>query len=56
MNETLALTRELISRRSITPDDSGCQELIAKRLAPLGFAVEHFQCNGVSNLWARRGS
>ena len=56
MSETLQLARELISRRSITPADAGCQELIIERLAPLDFAFERFDCNGVANLWARRGS
>ena len=56
MNETLALTRELISRQSTTPDDAGCQQLIIERLAPLGFTVEKFATNGVSNLWARHGN
>ena len=52
---TLALARELIARRSLTPDDAGCQALIAKRLAPLGFRLETLARNGVTNLWARRG-
>src|SRR5437762_3567553 len=52
---TLALARELIARRSITPDDAGCQALLAARLAPLGFRCESFVSNGVTNLWARRG-
>jgi succinyl-diaminopimelate desuccinylase len=56
MSETLSLTRELISRRSITPDDAGCQDIIAARLQPLGFVFERFNCNGVTNLWARRGT
>ncbi len=56
MNATLALARELISRRSITPDDAGCQQLIIERLKPLGFVCESFDCNGVTNLWARRGT
>ena len=56
MNETLALARELIGRRSITPHDDGCQEIITGRLAPLGFTFEHFYANGVTNLWARHGS
>ncbi|MEQ1516509.1 MAG: succinyl-diaminopimelate desuccinylase [Usitatibacteraceae bacterium] len=54
--DTLALARELISRRSITPDDAGCQDLIVERLAPLGFTFERFHNNGVSNLWARHGT
>ena len=48
-------TRALIERRSLTPDDAGCQELIAARLAPLGFRAEPLQSNGVTNLWLRRG-
>jgi succinyl-diaminopimelate desuccinylase len=52
---TLALARELIARRSLTPDDAGCQALLAARLAPLGFHCESFVVNGVTNLWARRG-
>ena len=52
---TLALARELIARRSITPDDAGCQALLTARLAPLGFRCESFVANGVTNLWARRG-
>jgi succinyl-diaminopimelate desuccinylase len=52
---TLALARELITRRSITPEDAGCQALLAARLAPLGFRCESFVVNGVTNLWARRG-
>ena len=49
------LARELIARRSLTPDDAGCQTLLAQRLAPLGFRCETLQSNGVTNLWARRG-
>jgi len=53
---TLALTRELIALASPTPDDGGCQPLMQSRLAPLGFTFETLACNGVTNLWARRGS
>lgn len=53
---TLDLAHQLISRRSVTPDDAGCLELIAGRLAPLGFTLERIDSNGVSNLWARRGT
>jgi succinyl-diaminopimelate desuccinylase len=52
---TLALASELIARRSLTPDDSGCQALIAARLAPLGFRAERVESNGVVNSWLRRG-
>lgn len=53
---TLALASELIARRSLTPDDAGCQALIAARLVPLGFRCETIAGNGVTNLWARRGT
>jgi succinyl-diaminopimelate desuccinylase len=52
---TLDLARALVARRSLTPDDAGCQDLIAARLAPLGFHCESLVVNGVTNLWARRG-
>jgi succinyl-diaminopimelate desuccinylase len=54
-NPTLHLARELIARRSVTPDDAGCQPLIAQRLAPLGFRADPLSSNGVTNLWLRRG-
>jgi succinyl-diaminopimelate desuccinylase len=53
---TLALTRELVARPSVTPEDGGCQALIASRLAPLGFRAETIASAGVTNLWARRGT
>jgi succinyl-diaminopimelate desuccinylase len=52
---TLRLARELIARRSITPKDNGCQELLGERLARLGFSIEPVRRGDVSNLWARRG-
>ena len=52
----LELTRQLISRRSVTPDDAGCIDLIAGLLEPLGFRCERVSRNGVDNLWARRGT
>jgi len=56
MNPTLALTEELIRRRSVTPEDDGCQALVAARLASLGFRAETIASNGVTNLWLRRGT
>ncbi|MCB1960337.1 MAG: succinyl-diaminopimelate desuccinylase [Rhodocyclaceae bacterium] len=53
---TLALAQALIRRRSTTPDDAGCLDLIGARLAPLGFTLERLDRNGTSNLWAQRGS
>ncbi len=52
---TLELARQLMRRRSVTPDDAGCQEIVARRLQPLGFSLESVRCGDVSNLWARRG-
>lgn len=56
MSATLDLAKELIARRSVTPDDAGCQPLIAERLRPLGFHIEPLRFGPVDNLWARRGS
>lgn len=50
------LTCELIRRRSVTPDDAGCQQLISKRLAKLNFIVNDLSCEDVTNTWLRRGS
>src|SRR5260221_640166 len=52
---TLQLARELIARRSVTPEDGGCQEFLAARLARVGFALEPVRRGEVTNLWARRG-
>ncbi len=58
MNQTVHLVEQLIARRSITPDDAGCQDLLSARLAPLGFACETLASGPetfrVTNLWAKR--
>lgn len=51
----LELTKELIERPSVTPDDQGCQQLIIDRLEPLGFKTTVIEQGGVTNLWIRRG-
>ena len=56
MSEVLALASELIGRRSVTPEDAGCQELIAARLRDAGFACEQQRYGQVDNLWATHGS
>ncbi|MDH5710139.1 MAG: succinyl-diaminopimelate desuccinylase [Gammaproteobacteria bacterium] len=56
MSDTLDLAKALISRPSVTPDDQGCQSLIADYLAPLGFNIEPMKFGDVNNLWARFGS
>ena len=55
-SRTLALTEELISLSSITPEDGGCQRRMIELLEPLGFTCETIVCNGVTNLWARKGT
>ncbi len=58
MSPTLLLTEQLIARPSVTPDDAGCLDLLARRLAPLGFACERLDSGPenfrVSNLWSKR--
>lgn len=56
MSPTLELACELVRRPSVTPEDQGCQELIAERLAAIGFTVEPMPFGEVQNLWARRGT
>jgi succinyl-diaminopimelate desuccinylase len=51
----LDLTRTLIRRPSLTPDDAGCCALIAERLAASGFTAEWIDAGGVTNLWATCG-
>lgn len=53
---TFELARELISRVSVTPNDGGCQDVIAHRLARVGFTIERMRFGDVDNLWARRGT
>ena len=55
-SNTLDLAKELISRRSLTPDDAGCQEILIERLAKLGFKIEPMRFGFVDNFWARRGT
>ena len=55
MSAVLEFTKELVARRSLTPADAGCQELLAARLKKAGFSVEHMRFGDVDNLWARRG-
>ncbi|PHS24860.1 MAG: succinyl-diaminopimelate desuccinylase [Methylophaga sp.] len=56
MSATLELTKDLISRPSVTPEDFGCQQLLAERLAAIGFTIEHLRFGDTDNIWARRGN
>jgi len=55
-NSTLELAKALIARRSLTPDDAGCQEILIERLEKLGFKIERMRFGNVDNVWARRGT
>lgn len=56
MSDTLKLTEELINRQSVTPEDGGCQKLIAERLEKLGFKATHLRFEDVDNLWITHGT
>jgi len=53
---TLDLAIDLLTRRSNTPEDAGCQELMISRLEPLGFKIERMRFDDVDNFYARRGT
>jgi succinyl-diaminopimelate desuccinylase len=54
--KALQYTRELIARRSLTPEDAGCQDWLGEKLDRLGFTLETVRSGAVINLWARRGT
>ncbi|PNS09565.1 succinyl-diaminopimelate desuccinylase [Solilutibacter silvestris] len=56
MNDVLQLTKDLIARPSVTPDDAGCLPLIAARLEKVGFRCESLRYGEVDNLWATHGN
>ncbi|MEH6577989.1 MAG: succinyl-diaminopimelate desuccinylase [Amphritea sp.] len=56
LSPTVELAKDLISRRSVTPEDAGCQELMIARLEALGFYIERLQFEEVTNFWARKGT
>ncbi|MFK8030590.1 MAG: succinyl-diaminopimelate desuccinylase [Gammaproteobacteria bacterium] len=55
MSQLLQLVRDLISRPSVTPEDSGCQDVMRSRLEAIGFSCETIEAGGVTNLFATRG-
>ncbi|GGO86815.1 succinyl-diaminopimelate desuccinylase [Marinobacterium nitratireducens] len=55
LSPTVELAAELISRRSVTPEDAGCQELMIARLEAIGFKIERLPFEDTLNFWARRG-
>lgn len=56
MTPTLELLIDLIRRESVTPNDAGCQDLIAERLASSGFNTERLDFNDTKNIWLKRGA
>ena len=54
--ETIALTKALIERQSVTPEDAGCQQLMDDYLSPLGFDIESMYFVDTLNMWARKGN
>jgi len=56
METTLELTKNLISRRSLTPEDDGCQAMLAERLEAIGFKATHLRYEDVDNLWITHGN
>lgn len=56
MSDVLAVTKDLINRRSVTPEDAGCQDMMKDWLAELGFNNETMVFDDTTNLWARRGN
>ena len=56
MSKTLELSQQLIQKPSVTPNDEGCLDLLAERLAASGFTTEHLPFKEVSNTWSRKGT
>ncbi len=56
MSNTLNFTKELISRKSVTPKDEGCQDLLIEQLEPFGFVAENLNFGEVKNIWLRKGT
>lgn len=54
--DVLDLCKALINRESVTPEDAGCQQMMADILEPLGFVIETMVFEDTTNMWARRGT
>ncbi len=55
-HKTIELTKALINKKSVTPEDAGCQDLMADILTPLGFEIEDLTFHDTKNIWARKGT
>lgn len=56
MNEVITLAKDLLQRKSITPEDAGCQEMMQSYLGELGFTNESMVFHDTTNLWSRKGT
>lgn len=56
MHDVITLAQDLISRESVTPEDAGCQKLMASKLSAVGFNIESMVFEDTTNMWARRGN
>lgn len=56
MSATLSLLQQLIACRSVTPEDGGCQDIVAERLKRIGFSEERLDFEDTHNIWLRRGN
>jgi succinyl-diaminopimelate desuccinylase len=56
MTENIQLAQQLIQIDSVTPNDKGCQKIIADYLTPLGFNTEQMKFGEVDNIWSRKGT
>jgi len=55
-SDVISLAQALIARESVTPEDAGCQQMMADILAPLGFNIESMVFDDTTNMWARKGT
>jgi succinyl-diaminopimelate desuccinylase len=54
--DVIEVTKLLVSKASITPNDAGCQTYLKSQLSSIGFVNETMVFADTTNLWARRGS
>jgi succinyl-diaminopimelate desuccinylase len=55
MSDSLTLLETLIRCESVTPNDAGCQDLLAARLEKLQFNIERLDFADTQNIWLRKG-
>ena len=55
-DSVIDIAKNLINRRSVTPDDAGCQDAMKAFLGELGFDNETMVFDDTTNLWSRRNT